>query len=122
MIEQFGEEECLNTLSKYFGLLSSTGYAGHGLVKRLLAYIFFIDILKYTHSFFTEQDYREIEKVFNSIFAGCGCVLKYPFKLSNGFATGFTLGGSDYMGVVKWRITEVGKIYRTTENDLMRTA
>lgn len=115
------EGKALNIVSKYFGFLESTGYVRADLMKRFFLYIFLLDFIDNTHSFFTEEDYDLVDKALRKMFSGGGCLLPYSVLCNNRVV----LGKNEYMGTLRNRITETlsdpSETDRYTEDDYMRT-
>ena len=102
MLQVFDEKTALDISRRYFNLLSQTGYVRHDSVLRFLMYTFLLDFVDYTHMFFTEEDYNQVDKALRLLFAGGGCLMPYPVFCINSA----TLGRNEYMGKVKIRKTE----------------
>jgi len=102
MLQVFDEKTALDISRRYFNLLSQTGYVRHDSVLRFLMYTFLLDFVDYTHMFFSEEDYNQVDKALRLLFAGGGCLMPYPVFCTNSA----TLGRNEYMGKVKIRKTE----------------
>ena len=102
MLQVFDEKTALDISKRYFNLLSKTGYARHDSVLRFLMYTFLLDFVDYTHMFFTEEDYDQVDRALRLLFAGGGCLMPYPVFCTNSAK----LGRNEYMGTLKIRKTE----------------
>ncbi len=102
MLQMIDEGEALNITSKYYSLLSKTGYVKHESVLRFLVYIFLLDLVDYTHAFFEEEDYKTIDRALNILFSNGGCLLPYPVFCANRAV----LGRNEFMGTRAIRKTE----------------
>jgi len=102
MLQVFDEKTALDISRRYFNLLSQTGYVRHDSVLRFLMYTFLLDFVDYTHMFFSEEDYNQVDKALRLLFAGGGCLMPYPVFCTNSAK----LGRNEYMGTAKVRKTE----------------
>ena len=96
------EGAALDITKRYYNLLQKTGYAKHINVLRFLMYVFILDFVDYTHSFFTEEDYDTVDRALRVLFADGGCLMPYEVFCANRA----TLGRNEYMGTLRNRITE----------------
>lgn len=109
MLQTFDEGTALDISKRYFNLLSQTGYVRHYNVLRFLMYSFLLDFVDYTHGFFSEEDYNQVDRALRILFADGGCLMPYPVFCTNKA----TLGLNEYMGTMRTRRTEE---YSTREN------
>ena len=114
------EGRALDIIGKYHAVLSKTGYLKHNTVLRMLIYVFLLDFVDYTHTFYDEKDYNVIARAMDILFANGGCLLPYPVMCTNRVI----LGRPEYMGTMKLRRTEDGLGYedRSTQDDKQRIA
>lgn len=118
MVQLISKPKAAGYLMGYYDLLTKTGYVKAGMVKKLLLYVFLIDMIEELHAFIDEKDYLFIEKAMTKIFLNGGCLLPYPVYCTRRA----TLGSADYMGDFTRRITEVEGDTRITETEEIRTA
>lgn len=120
MLQVVAEKKALKTLGNYFAMLGKTGYVRNSQVRRFLAYLFLIDFVSYTSTYFTRKDYDTVADALGRLFANGGCLMPYPVFCSNRIV----LGKPYYMGALKLRVTEgervEDRIKRITEDDILR--
>lgn len=102
MLRLIDEGKALEIQNRYYSILEKTGYLKHDAVLRFLIYLFLLDFVDYTHSFFTEEDYKKIAKALGILFSGGNCLMPYPVFCVNRI----TLGRPEYMGQIRVRKTE----------------
>lgn len=121
MLQVIAEKRALNTLKRYFNTVQKTGYVKHEMLCRYMKYLFLIDLVEYTHDFFTQKDYDTVAEALAKLFSDGGCMLPYPVLCANRA----TLGRAHYMGTFKLRVTEgerlVDRDKRITEDEHLRT-
>lgn len=121
MLQVIAEKKALNTLKRYFNTVQKTGYVKHEMLCRYMKYLFLIDLVEYTHDFFTQKDYDTVAEALAKLFSDGGCMLPYPVLCANRA----TLGRAHYMGTFKLRVTEgdrlVDRDKRITEDEQLRT-
>lgn len=121
MLQAVAENRALDTLDTYFSLVSKTGFVKENVLDRFMAYLFLIDLVEFTHDFFTETDYNIVADALASLFSTGNCMLPYPVFCTNRI----TLGRAHYMGTLKLRVTEAPRAVdgtkRITEDDNLRT-
>lgn len=121
MLQVIAEKRALNTLKRYFNTVQKTGYVKHEMLCRYMKYLFLIDLVEYTHDFFTQKDYDTVAEALAKLFSDGGCMLPYPVLCANRA----TLGRAHYMGTFKLRVTEGDKLVdrdkRITEDEQLRT-
>jgi hypothetical protein len=120
MVQLISKSKAEGYLVNYYEMLMQTGYVRDGIVKKLLLYVFLIDMVEYLHAFIDEKDYSIIEKALARIFTGGNCLLPYPVFCTRRA----TLGSQDYMGDFITRITEdlLGNDIRISEENDIRIA
>lgn len=121
------EGKALDIIGKYHAVLQKTGYVKHSIVLRLLIYVFLLDFVDYTHTFYDEKDYNVIARAMDVLFSRGGCLMPYPVMCTNRVV----LGRPEYMGTMKVRKTEdhavdkdgrnINYQDRSTEDDRQRT-
>ena len=109
MIQMIDEHKALGITERYFGILKSAGYIKPAMMKRYFVYMFLLDLVDYTHRFFTEADYNAVDNALRKLFAVGGCLLPYEVFCVDKVL----LGRNEYMGTLKNRITEKN----TTDKD-----
>lgn len=102
MVQLISKTKAEGYLVNYYEMLTQTGYVRDGILKKLLLYVFLIDMVEYLHAFIDEKDYAFIEKALARIFTGGNCMLPYPVFCTRRA----TLGSTDYMTDYVIRITE----------------
>jgi len=121
MLQTFDERTALDISKRYFNLLSQTGYVRHYNVLRFLMYVFLLDFVDYTHGFFSEEDYNQVDRALRILFADGGCLMPYPVFCTNKAV----IGRNEYMGNMRIRRTEDAAVpsytERFTEDDKHRT-
>jgi len=121
MLRLIDNKKALGTLDKYFSNLSSMGYVRGKYVRKLAAYMFFLDLIEYMNGYITADDYKSIEKALSCIFMNGGCLLKYPVFDANRtklLVSPAVLGSMNFFGTVWHRVTEsTGVSLRGSEHD-----
>lgn len=121
MLQVTAENTALSTLSRYFNLVSKTGYVKHESLLRFLAYIFLIDFVEYTYDYFTQEDYDTVAEALGRLFSNGGCLMPYPVFCTNRAVR----GRAHYLGAFTVRVTEgerlADRITRVTEDEKVRT-
>lgn len=102
MLRLIDEGKALDIQTRYYSVLEKTGYMKHDMVLRYLVYLFLLDFVDYTHSFFTEEDYNKVAKALGILFSGGNCLMPYPVFCVNRAV----LGRPEYMGQIRVRKTE----------------
>lgn len=116
MLKLVAEEKATKLLGRYFTQLDGVGYVKHDQIKRLMAYLFFVEFLQNTYDFFTEEDYKKLANALSILFVGASCLLPYQVFCTNRAK----LGSAHYMGSLKIRATEVDANDRATEDNYWR--
>lgn len=121
MLQVIAEKKALDTLKRYYNTVDKTGYVKHEVLCRYMKYLFLIDLVEYTHEFFTQKDYDIVAEALSKLFSDGGCMLPYPVLCANRA----TLGRAHYMGTFKVRSTEGERVRdrskRITEDEHLRT-
>ena len=73
-----------------------------GMMQRYFLYMFLLDFVDYTHRFFSVEDYNAVDNALRKMFASGGCLLPYSVFCVDKVL----LGRNEYMGTLKYRITE----------------
>lgn len=120
MLQAIAEDRAFKTLGTYFSTVEKTGYVKHETMLRFMMYLFLIDLVEYTHEFFTDKDYNTVADALAKLFSTGGCMLPYPVFCANRA----TLGRNHYLGTLKLRVTEAepasAGTKRITEDDNLR--
>ena len=121
MLRLIDNKKALLTIGKYFSHLSAMGYVRGKYVRKLVAYMFLIDMIEYMSVYISEKDYKDIEKMLSCIFTNGGCLLSYPVfyaRRTELMNTPAVLGERNIFGSVWHRVTtNEGVSVRGTEHD-----
>ena len=121
MLQVIAEKKALSIIKRYYNMVEKTGYVKHEMLCRYMKYLFLIDLVEYTHDFFTQKDYDTVAEALAKLFSDGGCLLPYPVMCANRA----TLGRAHYMGTYKVRVTEgeryINRSKRITEDENLRT-
>lgn len=121
MLQVIAENKALSILKRYYTQVEKTGYVKHELLCRYMKYLFLIDLVEYTHDFFTQKDYNIVAEALAKLFSDGGCMLPYPVMCANRAK----LGRAHYMGTFRLRVTEGDRLAerdkRITEDLQLRT-
>lgn len=93
--------EVYNAISRYYTILSKTGYKEYNEVDDLLIYTFIEELLTEYAEFITESDLQSITKLLYCLYGSC--MILFPDY-------------EDYVGV----INTIQSQFRITENNCMR--
>ena len=120
MLQVIAEDKALSILKRYYTQVEKTGYVKHEMLCRYMKYLFLIDLIEYTHDFFTQNDYNIVAEALAKLFSDGGCMLPYPVMCANRAK----LGRAHYMGSFRNRVTE-GTVLtsqnRITQDENLRT-
>ena len=118
MLDKTNDNMVLAHLQSYYNLLKKTGYISDKMTFRYLLYLFLYDFTESLYDFFTDCDYKKVNRLLVSIFSDGGCLLPY----TNFVHDHIKVGTPRYEGFVTKRITEdlSGNEDRITENGYQR--
>lgn len=120
MISVIQEKKALDFVSRYYDLLSKTGYSKHGLTRWYLIYLFLVDFYNWIYPYVTDADYKTLDMAMVKLFSGGNCLVPYQVLGTDKLKIGRHVGFAHYTGPSVLRKTQPTAIMRTTESDKLR--
>lgn len=120
MLTAIDNDKALSYVSKYFTLVSRTGYAKHNIVQWYLFYLFIIDFVNWVYPYFTDDDYKKVDMAIVKLFSGGNCLVPYQVFSYDKLKIARHVGLAHYTGPSILRKTEPVGYTRTTEDETLR--
>ena len=114
------ENKALNFVSRYYDLLSKTGYSKHSITQWYLFYLFLIDFFNWLYPYFTNDDYKTLDMAIVKLFNGGNCLIPYQVFATDKLKIARHVGLAHYTGPSVLRKTQPIGVTRTTENENLR--
>lgn len=124
MIEIIRKDKAVTVVNKYYKLLAATGYVKRASVRRLIIYLFIINLIDWTFPYISDGDYVAIDKALVRLFSEGGCLFPYSILPFDGkMIHMLKLGESYYTGLAGViRETEAGALRATEDKNNQRAS